>query len=244
MTSASKIKITYEAHLNKFVQPGRSSNTNDVELKFSNDPYANKHGKIKTNNPNSLAKTYTFGLNIAKYDGSEGGSVSLPGVEFELKNSGGKYAKFEHISGDGYNAAIEWVDTESNATKVKTDSSGHIKIKGLTDVSYILHESSALEGYDTMRDVPFSLKGVLTKEGDLTSATPTLTENRSDASVSDSDNDGIIEISLTNYKSAIMPHTGGAGTTALYIISATVGIAGIIGLILVFRKRGRNDKNK
>ena len=242
VTPTSTITVTYTAHLNKFVEVGGSSNNNSVILHFSNDPNKpSQHGK-GTAGPGSITKTYVFALDITKYNGSETNpKTPLDGVTFVLKNAEGKEAKIEETN-DGYKAITEWVDAGSGSDLI-TAGSGKLKIKGFKDGEYTLHEKKAPDAFDTMRDIPIKITSTINQTtGELTTVTPSLRENRSDATISDNDNNGIIEVTLTNYKSSIMPHTGGAGTTALYVMSITIGVAGIAGLTIALRKKGQRDK--
>lgn len=237
VTSTSTITVTYQAKLNKHSTPGSEGNLNSVTLEFSNDPYSEQTGQSTP----ETTKTYEFGLDITKYNGTPEEKQPLQGAKFKLMKDG-QYAVLEEDN--GYWSIVSWVADEGSATAVETQEGGKLKIKGLGKGTYTLKETEAPTGFDLMDDISFTVDGTVGEDGSLQSVSTNIEGTRDDASVQDSNSDGILEMELVNYESSVLPHTGGAGTTALYMLSITVGIAGIAGMTFAFRKKNRKEEEK
>lgn len=238
VTKESIIVVTYKAYLNKFAIAGKKGNENSVKLKFSNDPYNAQEGISNS----SATKTYEYGLKIVKYDGSEDEEVPLEGAEFVLKKNIGQFATLDEM--EGSYSVSGWGD-EQDATKVQTGKGGVLNINGIGNGTYTLKETKAPDGYDTMKEVEFTVNGdVAEQTGELQNVSVSMTSpERKDATLSvDGDDQGMINVKLINYKSTNLPGTGGAGTIVLYILSIIIGVVGVAGMIMAFRKRGQSDK--
>lgn len=169
-------------------------------------------------------KTMTDEAVVKTYDIAKGGVVkvdqdgeALAGVKFVLsKNEKGvtKYAVIEN------NYLKQWVGTQSDATELTTDESGHIYVNGLDADTYILTETATLDGYNLLND---TITVVIAEDG---SVSYKLTNSESEAGPS---------IEVENHTGQELPTTGGMGTTALYIVGGVL-VAGA-GITLVVRRR-------
>ena len=149
----------------------------------------------------------TYFTGIEKVDG-DNTTVKLSGVEFTLKEGD---AEFKVKRGDD---GVYIPDATGSATVV-TDSNGLIKIRGLdNDKTYTLTETKTNDGYNLLAE-PKTL---------------TLVEDKGDAFDTTTSFDKI-----ENNKGAVLPSTGGIGTTIFYVIGAILVIGA--GILLVTKRR-------
>ena len=160
-------------------------------------------------------KVYNAKIEVLKKAESETGTA-LAGAGFKLKNADGKYYQY-----DATNKVINWV-TEAEATEgtpaVKgdehfSDAEGKVPaFMGLADGTYTLEESTVPAGYNKADDVTVTVKG---------------------------DNYTVENLEQTktivNKTGAVLPSTGGIGTTIFYILGTLLVVG--CGIVLVSRKR-------
>ena len=85
-----KIVVTYKAVVNDDATYGPTSNKNEVEFKYSNDPNHNYTGDDfgptdpNGKTPKSTTDTYVTALEVYKYETVNGTKTALAGAEFEL----------------------------------------------------------------------------------------------------------------------------------------------------------------
>ncbi len=113
LNANAEIYVTYSATINANAVIGSAGNPNDVNLTYSNDP--NSDGKGKTEN--KRVYVYAFGLDLTK-NGSDADhdDEGLPGAGFILKNSEGKYAKFENAvdsKSKDIRRLVNWVEAST-----------------------------------------------------------------------------------------------------------------------------------
>jgi len=206
------IEIRYDAMLNGNAEIGALINECRVWLEFSTDPYdsANQHGvTAKMGN-----KVYTFQFELFKFHGA---NLPLANAEFVLKqgvNEVGLVVVTEinpsnTIDSNEYRVAMPG---ETPIAAMKTPPSGSIVIEGLDAGTYSLEETKAPDGYNKL-DKPFTI--VIThinSAGDYS-----MTVGGMPATV----------VNVENIGGAILPSTGGVGTTLFYAFSAvlTAGLA-------------------
>ena len=155
LKATSQIVVVYAAMMNTDAVIGKTGNTNDVTVEYSNDPYTDSKG---TTTP-SESKSYTVGFNVNKVDGSNGDNP-LKGAEFKLKrwdwtkiedadgtkeewnnidsDSGAEveWAIAEVVSGGGPEESPkyvikEWTEDQNRATALATDDQGKMRVVGL-----------------------------------------------------------------------------------------------------------------
>ena len=189
---------------------------NESGIKYGRDGSWNYESK-----PDEVEfKTYFAGIH--KIDGDT--DADLEGVEFTLKEAGNEFTVKK--DGDYYIPATG----EGASSTVVTDSQGRIMIRGLDkDKTYTLTETKTLDGYNMLAsDVTLSLyEDTITKtdtEGTTTTTTsfdPTKTNEKW----------GEVE----NNKGAVLPSTGGIGTTIFYVVGSIMVVAA--GVLLITKKR-------
>ena len=137
---------------------------------------------------------------------TDGDDAPLPGAGFVIMNAAGKYYKLA-------NNAVTWVDSINDADEHVSDANGAVApFTGLGIGTYTLHEKTTPNGYNQAADSTFIIA-----EKDVTA------ENLVQAKT------------VVNNAGAVLPSTGGIGTTIFYIVGAILLIGA--GVILVARRR-------
>lgn len=181
------------------------------------DPMTNKthltYGdkNTETNKPETITKT--FGITVFKYTGD---NKALEGAEFKLSTDSSckdttKDLKFKNLEGKyRYN-------TSGDITLISSDK-GYIHIEGLKEGTYYLKETKAPKGYNLLK-APLEIKidsaGKIYLNGSLT-------ENAGD-------------VRVQNKSGTVLPSTGGAGTTMIYLVGAVLVLGS--GVVLVTKRR-------
>jgi len=214
-----KVVVTYTAKLNENAKIGVEGNPNEMFLEYSNNP--NGEGTGKT--PKDKVIAFTYKVIVNKVDENQ---KALSGAEFELQKKVGE----------------EWVTLEL----VKSDAGDVFTFTGLDDGEYRIAETKTPEGYNTISDE--FIQFTVVAQHDKDSADPQLTSLTGDVKsglvgtyVFASDKAaGTLTSSIVNQSGAILPSTGGIGTTIFYIIGIVL-VCGA-GAILFVRKRMTNEE--
>lgn len=228
------IDITFNAKLNNKAVIGQAGNTNEMCLKFSNNP--NDASEVNGKTPVDKVIVFTYQLDIEKVaSGSE--AKKLPGAKFKLYKTvnGGK----QYLTVNSSNKVNGWVDAENNASELVTDASGMISVKGLDAGEYYLKETAAPDGYNLLKN---DVKVVITSQiADVWDGSNTA-DALKDLSVTSNGTDGVgneetgvVEITVLNVAGIQLPSTGGIGTTIFYA-AGIVLMAGAV-FFVVRRKR-------
>ena len=233
ITEDTDLIVTYSAKIND------KAVINTAEINKTTLVYGNN-----TRTAESETKTFVWGIDLLKYDGEdESKATVLKDAEFVLykkvqteKESGIQYAKF-----DSNMKFAGWtdVDTETvenllkkekayfsgkDATILVTDEDGKIAVTGLDQGEYFLIEVTAPAGYNKLDkeekvEITSTVASAgLTNETDISSGT-----------------DGSTHVDVANNQGAVLPSTGGIGTTLFYIIGAILVIGA--GAVLLIRQR-------
>lgn len=236
------IEIRYSAYLNKDAVIGAPGNVNYAALYENGNQVAE-----------DTTTTYTFAFDLVKIN-NEGevldgaafsftqGVLSLLGSEMEIDGepmmviakTGLNVVK---VSDGVYRVADQ---TEYTALGFVSDpiEAGHVTILGLGAGSYTLIEDEAPDGYNKLIDpVSFSITadgvGSAIYDG---SAALLIGRNMSDLGATVVDGTYISGgLAIVNLTGAELPHTGGMGTTMLYLVGGVLVAAA--GILLVARKR-------
>lgn len=252
LAAGSVITIKYTATLNSNAVIGSDGNPNKYRIDFSSNPNQEADGTPETNEtPWDTNIVFTYKTVFNKVDAN---SKPLTGADFRLD----KFIAGEEGTdtyGDG-EAAIKgtWTDvttlgssdgpnptkavgTYTNTETGDTAENAKFTFSGLDAGVYRLTETTTPAGYNTIDPIIFTI----TAEHELESDNPSL------SSLSGTDGHGFTltadnaEGSLTsdivNNQGAILPSTGGMGTTILYVIG---GILVIGGGVAIFIKRKKD----
>ncbi len=210
----SKIIVRYSAVLNENAVIGSPGNPNTVYLTYSNDP--NPGGTGTGTTPKDKTVVFTYQLVVNKVDES-GDPLENAGFTLYKKDSAGVWQPVKEF-------------TAGSATS--------FTFAGLDDGDYKLVESTVPE----IEDVEFSISAA----HDADAANPALTElngattdgqvislGTQEASVSLST--GAISAEIGNKTGAILPSTGGIGTTIFYVVGGTLAVGAAV--LLITKKR-------
>jgi LPXTG-motif cell wall-anchored protein len=183
--------------------------------------------------------TYTFALGFSKIDGKT--KEALPGAEFVIKDSDGKYIAATGNNGDyTYSAKA---DTEDDATVFKTDAEGMIIVKGVAEGTYTVIETKAPEGYNLLTS-EMTVTASIASSSTYTTTHTTYYDH--DGNVTEEEQeDGItvvktyevnaVNLMIENNAGTTLPETGGIGTTIFYIVGALLVVGAVV--LLVTKKR-------
>lgn len=195
-----------------------------------NDPTdPNNPGKDPSDPSNptdSTTDTYVFGFNVQKYKESVADENKLTGAKFKLydaetggdeiplvKNADGTY----RVASAEERAAEGFVSAEIEA--------GTAKIFGLDAKTYYLEETVAPAGYNILTErVPVEIKADTETEDNV-------------------DDNGILNstINVINKAGALLPSTGGMGTTLFYVLGGLLVVGAAV--FLVVKKRMKQTEN-
>lgn len=177
----------------------------------TNETYL-KYG-VSSESNHSTTTTYTFGIPVFKYTGD---NKALEGAEFKLSTDSSckditKDLKFKKLEGKyRYN-------TSGDTTLISSDK-GYIYIEGLKEGTYYLQETKAPKGYNLLKN-PVTIK--IDSEGKI------YVDNSTTANTGD--------VKVENKSGTVLPSTGGAGTTMIYLVGAVLVLGS--GVVLVTKRR-------
>lgn len=221
------IQVTYSATVTADAVIGTKGNDNDTVLKYG----------VNGETEHSSTKTYVWEMSVHKFAnlGGEDTNHALKDAEFQLykgEDDAKQYAKFiETSTGSSIYKLVSWTNNATDATKVTTPTSGNIQFVGLDAGTYYLEETKAPVGYNKLTD-PITVvidRGTLpTKAGESVSYTVKYGETTAA--------DHIVRVE--NKAGAVLPSTGGMGTTLFYVVGGGLMVAAIV--LLVTKKRMEN----
>ncbi len=221
-TGGETIYIKYSAALNDNAVTGATGNSNKLEVNFSNDPNGSGTG---TTTPEEV-EVYTYEIQVIKVDGNtkkDDGSyeTKLKDAEFKL------YRIVEDEGADGEQAEEEireyaivkfvdvgqttaiitgWTTLKDNSSTLKSGADGKLKFIGLTNDTYHVEEVKAPTGYNLVE----------AQEAEITN--------------------GNVVCTVENFAGAILPSTGGIGTSVFYA-AGIILMAGAVFFVVARRKR-------
>ncbi len=207
-----KIVVSYIAILTGDATIGNSGNTNNAWLTY---------GDNSTKSNESETKTYTFGIPVFKYTGT---NTALEGAKFSLYSDAECNSIIELIksgTGETYRRFITGYDNDSKVTEITTTSNGEFNITGLKPGIYYLKEIEAPKGYNKLNNA------ITVKIEEAADGGASITLYQNSAKVD--------KIKVENKSGSLLPSTGGMGTTVIYIVGALLVL--ISGVVLITKKR-------
>ena len=213
------IVVTYTATVNK---DATHENNNKVKLEYGDNNYLE-----------DFTKTFTFSIPVFKYTKTD---TPLAGAFFVLsKDAEGDtlYSLIYVGTNEGYDVYRLATDEDADSDKlneISTTDTGKFKITGLRDGVYYLKEVKAPKGYNLLKD---SQKIVISELGGI--------------NLGGDYNNGVItggtmqtgDVRVENKSGTLLPSTGGAGTTMIYLVGALLVLGS--GVVLA-SKRKSNSK--
>ena len=206
------IKVTYQGVLTDDATLGSTISEEDQK----NINRAKINPNETTADTGKKKEVYSGEITIHKVDANEK-TKKLEGAKFVVIDKaskdaeGVKYLKYVETANEG-KGAFSWKDSLGEATVYTTDKNGAVKISGLAAGTYYLLEIEAPEGYNVLT-APYEVtltKGVDDKKVDHLLATP----------------------EVANNKGALLPSTGGMGTTVFAIVGLLVMAGAAVTLIV------------
>lgn len=237
------VVVTYSAVVNDNAVIGNPGNPNDVYLEFSNNPNKTGDGTDKPETgetPKDIVFVFTYEVDGTKVDKADK-DVKLKGAEFQLQRSSD--SKWYSIDENG---KPTWISYDKETAKdgdpvpatITSNDKGEFGFKGLDAGEYKLWETKAPAGYDVPAD-PFTFTIAATFGENKTSGDPEITKLTIQVGTEDAKDgnvgSGIVEIEIENTKGAILPSTGGMGTTLFYIVGAILVLTSSV--LLITKKR-------
>ena len=225
-TADSSIVVSYDAVLDSDAIIGVEGNPNTVCLEYSNNPnWGAEDSTGKT--PQSEVKVYTWEMPVFKYvtvvdaGSNEEREVPLAGAGFTLyKDSKCEDAVRVLSAGEGiYKVCSLPGCADAHITEIVTGSTGEFEIEGLEQGTYYLKETTVPDGYNACETVT-----VVIGEGGSLAQNGTSTN----------------KVAVLNKAGAVLPSTGGAGTTALYVGGAIL-VIGAAALLVIRRRMGSDQ---
>ncbi len=204
-----EIVISYKATLTDQAVIGGAGNTNETHLKYG----------VNSESTPSTTTTYTFGIPVFKYTGTETEKKGLAGAKFKLYTDA--QCKDENVvkvkvKENGTDYIVGETDTNDN---VMTSGTEVFNINGLKAGTYYLKEIEAPKGYNKLAnpiEVQIDDNGnvKVMKDGKLTDAT---------------------QVEVLNKSGTVLPSTGGMGTTLIYLIGGALVLGS--GVVLATKRR-------
>ena len=214
--SGDVVTVEYTSKLNENAVLGDKGNKNKMYLEYSNNPNGEGTGKTQED----IVIVFTYKVEVNKVDQD---MKKLAGAEFSVE----KYDK----------ATDSW----KVLTVVKSDDGTVFTVKGIDDGQYRIKETVTPNGFNTISDEYITF--VVTATHDVLSDAPSLKElsgNPVDGLVGEykfapNQAEGSLSSTIVNQSGAILPSTGGIGTTIFYIIGGLLVV--VAGSVLFVRKR-------
>lgn len=175
------------------------------------------YGNKNTETDKSETKTYTYGIPVFKYTGTD---TPLADAKFILsKKADASETDAIKFNQNGKLYRYDADQKNGNATLV-SPTKGHFEIQGLEAGVYYLKETEAPKGYNKIQK---SIK----------------IEILSDGSIKVNDEAIIGDVKVLNNTGSLLPSTGGMGTTLIYVVGSILVLAS--GMVLFNkRKEGTN----
>ena len=184
--TSNNVTVEYKAKLNNNATLGTTGNTTTTTISYANDPYST--GTTTSNQVETNVKT--FGIDLFKHNSSNTG-----------------------LSGAVYTVYSDLALTTQVGT-ITTGSNGHGTIKGLSDGTYYIKETTAPAGYKIDN-----------------TAIPVTIDTTTDYT----------QVDATDDAQSLLPVTGGIGT---YIFIALGALIVIGTLIIVIKNKKKNGQEK
>lgn len=204
------ITVTYSATLNENAVIAGEGNKNETKLKY---------GDSQETQP-SVTNTKTFKMDVFKYTENRTDKTKKDGLAdavFTLKKDGETNTiNFEKAT-DETNGDVYRVANTGDAN-IKTKKSGKFTIKGLSAGTYKLEETKQPAGYNKLNS-PVTV--VIDENGKVTVGGTEVTQ-----------------VEVLNNSGKVLPSTGGAGTTMIYLVGAVLVLGS--GVVLATKRRVKN----
>lgn len=212
INDTTKIEVTYSAILN-----------GDAEIHDNNDNTTHLTYGENNNTTTRTTHTVTYQISVLKYTGDT--NNTLANAKFSLydaETNGNIYKLVQKTDTTNYRLAMTG---EDGITEITTNNTGKFSIQGLKPGTYWLEETAAPKGYNKLAK---RIKVVINDDGTL------IVDNKD----RDENNSLINQVNVENKTGTVLPSTGGAGTTMIYLIGAVLVLGS--GVVLATKRRVKN----
>ena len=230
------IKIDFSAKLGVNASVGEAGNRNTLVVKYSNNPNSTEDGEGETT-PTTVI-TFTYKVLVNKIDEND---KPLPKAGFTLYKILSTTAWPTGDDAKDAAAMNAYFAKDANHIATWTDGAGDTKtsftFNGLDDGIYVLCETTTPAGYNTMEPKSFKVTATHGGSGENELKLTALNGEKVNGEIDliSSLREGSLTATIKNNKGAVLPSTGGSGTTMIYIIGVIL-LAGA-GILLVTRRR-------
>lgn len=208
------ITVTYSAVLNEKAVIGNvDKNKNETWLKYG------ENNNLETTHPTTDTKT--FEMNVFKFYKDNKNSdkeTGLADAKFTLSKNQNGTDPIKLIDKGSNTYRVAKTDETNTITEVITPDNGRFTIQGLGAGTYYLTETKQPAGYNKLKD-PVTV--VINENGKVrvgeSEANPVKVENKT---------------------GTVLPSTGGAGTTMIYLVGALLVLGS--GVVLATKRRVKN----
>lgn len=212
INDTTKIEVTYSAILN-----------GDAEIHDNNDNTTHLTYGENNNTTTRTTHTVTYQISVLKYTGDT--NNTLANAKFSLydaETNGNIYKLVQKTDTTNYRLAMTG---EDGIAEITTNNTGKFSIQGLKPGTYWLEETAAPKGYNKLAK---RIKVVINDDGTLIV----------DKKARDENNSLINQVNVENKTGTVLPSTGGAGTTMIYLIGAVLVLGS--GVVLATKRRVKN----
>lgn len=227
LTGGVTIEVIYNAHLNADAAVAGTStdvNTNKVKLSYSNNPNWDGTGDTPMGEtPEDTVFVYTYKVDNTKVDGN---NAPLAGVGFKLYDSTGT-TEIPLIYDTAKAAYRPIASGETSEEMMSADTTGKFNIIGLDAGTYVLKETTPLEGYNPADDLTITITAAHMEASTKDTATLNLTGSANTSNT------------IINKKGTTLPETGGIGTKIFTVAGGTIVVGA--GVLLITKKRMKKE---
>lgn len=204
------ITVTYSATLNDKAVIGSTGNVNETKLNYGDSKETTE----------SKTHTFTYDIPVFKYTMKDNVKTELEHAKFtlSLNEDGANPIKFKES-----NEKNKYIKDETGAiTEVESPQDGKLTFEGLGAGTYYLTETKQPDGYNKLaKSVKIDIddNGAITVDGKMIIGADKLVE-------------------VENKTGTVLPSTGGAGTTMIYLVGAVLVLGS--GVVLATKRRVKN----
>lgn len=179
------------------------------------------YGKNNLETDTSETETYTYGIPVYKYTGSNTPLADAKFILSTVENATETEAIKFNPNGSLYRYSVDQTKgTTTLESYAEGEDKGRVDIQGLQEGIYYLKETEAPKGYNKIQR---SIKIEILSDGSI--------------KVNDQPIEG--DVRVQNNTGSILPSTGGMGTTLIYVVGSILVLAS--GIVLFSkRKEGTN----
>ena len=238
--TGATIVVTYKATLNNNALT-TDKETNKAKLEYSNNPSSSEDkGTVKT--PDVPVYIYDFDIDVDKYDDTDNKDGETANKEKKLANAEfilykevteNEQKKTYYYKWDKDSNTVKWVPEKAQATPKTTTTEGKASFQGIAAGKYFLEETKAPDGYNKLKEpVPVTITAEYNADGKLTNTT---------ANANTTVNGQYIQkVEVPNKAGAVLPSTGGIGTTIFYVLGSILALGAAVLLIAKKRMNGQD----